>query len=113
MAAYADIGVPPGMGNFENFYLNNDPTAGWWNYLTGLGLGGLRPLDRFAQQNQSRYYGQYQAQAAQNPNEGFYNYLLRTQPNVENDYMSQSPNQRFDFSSRTYTPRVRFSPYGG
>lgn len=61
MPAYADPfgsssattipGLPPGMdpSQWEDWYLNNVPEAGWIKYLQGQGLFGLNPVSKFAQ----------------------------------------------------------------
>lgn len=99
-------GIDPGLGNY---YLNQLPEAGFWQYLSQLGLTGNDPTARYAQQQQQRTYGQYQAQAAQNPTLGFYDYLSSQKPNFSEDYGAQSPTQRFDFTSQTLAPRARWT----
>jgi hypothetical protein len=97
------------MQDFNRFYLNSDPTAGWINYLMGTGVGsGVSPQQTWARNQQNRYYGTYSAGAGTNPDEGFFDWLLRTNPDVGNEWSMQSPEQRGDFTSRTHTPRARW-----
>lgn len=91
-----------------DLYRNNIPEAGFWSYLMGRGLTGVGPMDRFAQGRYSNYLGQYMAEAAKDPNMGFFDYLQQRQPNPEAEFQGQSPEQRFDFSSRNLTPRARW-----
>lgn len=93
---------------FIDWFLNENPVAGFYSFLNQRGLLGSDPTSRFARQRQSDYYGRYLSQAAENPTEGFYDYLLRSNPNPEDEYLRQSPDQRFDFSSRLLTPRARW-----
>lgn len=106
--AYA---VPSGPGDlgYKNYFLNNTPEAGWWNYLQQQNLVGTSQKDRFSQGRYGNAYGQFTAGAADNPNEGFYDYLQRKQPNFEADFMNQAPEDRGDGTSRTLTPKARFT----
>lgn len=109
--AYADpfSGAPmPGDSTYKNYFLNNTPEAGFWSYLSGRGLLGNSPQAKFGQGQYNKQYGSFLGQAADNPNEGFYDYLQRMQPNFADDYGNQSPEQRGDFTSRSLTPRGRF-----
>lgn len=93
---------------YQNYFLNNTPEAGWWNYLTSRGLVGTDNRSRFAQNRYGSQYGQYLGQAADNPDEGFYDYLQRKQPDFEQEFMAQAPGDRGDDSGRRLTPRARF-----
>jgi hypothetical protein len=112
MAGYADLGGggPAGLdpSQYEDWYLNNVPEAGWIRYLQGLGLFGTRPQDRYAQNQYGRTYGRYQAEAARDPNLGFYDWLKTSGLDFTGEYGMQSPEQRGDFSSRSLAPRARF-----
>lgn len=110
-SAGASVPVPnggtlPGLGNF---YLNQLPEAGFWNYLQSQGLTGNDPTARYAQGQQQRAYSGYLGQAAQNPNLGFFDYLSGQKPDFSADYNAQSPTQRFDFTSQTLAPRARWT----
>ena len=105
---YANPNEPTPPGGYSNYFLNNTPEAGFWYYLTSRGLLGNDPRARYAQGQYGRTYGMYSANAADNPNEGFFDYLNRTQPNFEQDFMNQSPEMRGDYTSRTLTPKARF-----
>jgi hypothetical protein len=100
----------PGIGaDFNSYYLNSTPDAAFWNYLGQQGLGsGNRPVDTYARNQQSRIYSQYQAQAGSNPLQGFYDYLQQNKPDLQGQFMDQSPDQRGDTSNRFLTPRARF-----
>lgn len=98
----------PGVPNLSDFYLNSTPDAAFWEYLQRNGFGGIRPVDRFAQNQQRRTYNQYQAHIANEPNLGFWDYLNRFKPDFGSEYLSQSPSQRGDVSARFLTPRARF-----
>jgi len=119
MASYADPsgsavapgGIPTGLTNdaMRRWYLNQDPTAGFYAFLQGQGLNtGLGPQAQFAQGRYNNYYSNYLADAAKDPNLGFYDYLQQNNPQISNDFYNQSPTQRGDFSSRTYQPRGRW-----
>lgn len=94
--------------NFNNFYLNDQPQAGWWNYIMGRGWGGLDNQSRYAQQAFGRYNNIYAQQAGQHPTEGFYDWLRRTNPDVGGEYWNQSQTQRGDATAGFYTPRARW-----
>lgn len=96
----------PNTGAYD--YYNQDPTAGWWAYLRSMGLAGSRPADQWSQNQYTRTYGNYQAEAANDPNMGFYDYLNRYKPDLYGDYWSQSPGQRGDNSSRNLTNASRY-----
>jgi hypothetical protein len=72
------------------------------------GSGAGNPTARYAQTQQNRVYGNYSAASASNPELGFWDYLKQQKPDFSNDYMSQSPEQRGDYSSRIMTPRARW-----
>lgn len=114
MALYADIGgaLPPQGNNPFGWaardYLNVTPEAGYNRFLQNFGYGmGNDPRSKFAQGRFGRYYGQYQADAADDPMMGFYDYLLR-QGDPGKEFAQQSAAERGDFSSRSMTPRVRW-----
>jgi hypothetical protein len=106
--------VPPDLANvpggYRNYFLNNTPEAGWWSYLQDRGLAGSGndPRSSFARNQYNTTYGNFLGGAADNPNEGFYDYLQRKQPNFEQDFMNQAPETRGDFTSRSLTPKARF-----
>lgn len=113
-------GVPPagtgagGPGDFDGpFYWNADTTAGFWQYLKQMGLSGTgtdnTPVAKYAQGQQKRIEDQYAAAAGEDANMGFWDYLQKYKPDFATEYQSQSPEQRGDFSSRTYTPRARWT----
>lgn len=116
MPTYANInsgtagnpGISPFDPNFENWYLNDQPQAAWWHYLMGNGWGGTSRPQQYAQNQFGRYQNMYNAQAAQNPLEGFNDWLRRTQPNPLGDYWNQSPNMRGDATSGFYNPHARW-----
>lgn len=115
MAGYAnpfDQAPNPGGLIDENFYLNDNPDAAFMKYLQGLGYGGSgagNPAARYAQTQQNRVYNNYQAEAASDPNMGFWDYLNKNKVDLSGDYMNQSPEQRGDYSSRIMTPRARWT----
>jgi hypothetical protein len=96
-------------GGLRRFYLNSTPDAAFWEYLRQIGLSqGTRPVDQYAQRQQNRVYNQYQAHIANEPNLGFFDYLERERPRLEQDFWNQSPSQRGDTSNRFLVPRARF-----
>jgi hypothetical protein len=99
---------PIGGPEWTNWYLNNEPNAGWVQYLQNQGLYGFDPISRYARNQQSRVYGGYQAAASQDPNLGFYDWLNASGPDLRGEYGNVSPTDRGDFSDRTSTTRARF-----
>lgn len=123
MAGYADpfgaspttstgtgSGPPPGYdpAQWESWYLNNNPEAGWVRYLQNLGLYGLDPRSQFASRQYGRAQGMFNSAAAQNPNLGFYDWVKGSGLDLAGDYANQSPDTRGDFSDRTVNARARF-----
>lgn len=111
MPSYANPFDPnplPGAPGLHDYYLNSTPDAAFWEYLGRQGLGGVRPVDKFAQSQQNRTYNQYQAYIADDPNLGFWDYLNRQHPDFSGEYGNQSPSQRGDTSNRFLQPRARF-----
>jgi hypothetical protein len=102
----APAGLDP--SQWEDWYLNNVPEAGWIRYLQGQGLFGINPQARYAQNQYGRTYGSYTAAAATNPNLGFYDWIKGSGLDLGGEFASQSPEQRGDFTDRTLTPRARF-----
>ncbi len=98
-------GIDPG------FYYNQVPLAGWYQWLYGInpGLTGTGPEARFAQNQFSRYQGQYQADAAKDPMLQWYDWLNKRSINPSQEFQMQSPEERGDFTSRTLTPRARWA----
>jgi hypothetical protein len=116
MPAYADISGQGGQGQGSSVpfwnsrdFLNMVPDAGYWRYLLDLGYGGTSPRARFAQNQQGRYLNMFHADAASDPNMGFYDWLLRRGIDPGAEFLAQSPEQRGDFTSRYLTPRARWS----
>lgn len=109
MGAYAPPAGSALSPDIARWYLNYTPEAGFWSYLQGRGLTGAGPLDRFAQGRFSNYYGRYLAEAANQPNLGFYDYLNTQRDTPESEFALQAPEARGDFSSRLLTPRARWS----
>jgi hypothetical protein len=104
-------GVPTGLTSDEmrRWYLNQDPTAGFYSFLGAHGLaGGVTPQEKFAQGQFNTTFNNYLAHAAENPDLGFYDYLEQQNPDLNAGFANQSPTQRGDFSSRTYQPRGRW-----
>jgi hypothetical protein len=101
---------PPGYNpdQWKAWYLNTTPEAGWVQYLQDQGLYGVDPAGKYARNQYNKVYGGYGAQAATNPNLGFYDYLLGSGLDLRGEYANQSPTDRGDFSDRILTPRVRF-----
>lgn len=93
---------------WEDWYLNNVPEAGWIKYLQGQGLFGLNPVSKFAQGQYGRAYGQYTSAASANPNLGFYDWIKGSGMDLSGDFANQSPTDRGDFSNRSLAPRARF-----
>lgn len=93
---------------FNRFYFNDNPTAAWWDYIMRFNLGGTNNPSRYAQSQQNRYYNMFQAEAPNNPSEGFYDWLNRKSPGLQGEYFTQSPNQRGDFTLGNYQPRARW-----
>lgn len=101
--------APQVPGGLSRFYLNSTPDAAFWEYLRQSGLQGSgRAVDKYAQGQQSRVYNRYQAHIANEPNLGFFDYLERERPNLEQEFWDQSPQQRGDTSNRFLTPKARF-----
>lgn len=94
--------------DWTQWYLNSTPDAGWVKYLQNQGLYGLDPTSNFARNQQGRAYGQYQAQAANDPNLGFYDWINGAGLDLRGAYASLSPTARGDLSDRQFAPRARF-----
>lgn len=94
--------------DWTDWYLNNDPNAGWVQYLQNQGLFGFDPRSQWARGQQSRAYGQYQAAASQDPNLGFYDWLGASGLDLSGEYGNLAPTARGDFSDRTVSNRARF-----
>lgn len=105
MAGYAG---PIGGPEWTDWYLNNEPNAGWVQYLQNMGLYGMDPTSRYARNQYSRVYGGYQTAASQDPNMGFYDYLKGNPFDLRGEFGNASPTDRGDFSDRTSTTRARF-----
>jgi hypothetical protein len=93
------------------WYLNQVPDAGWWAYMHLLGQSGALPRNQYAQRQQNRMYGMYQADASADPNMGWYDWLLKQQ-GTQND-VGQLANQQTaenvgDFSARSLSPKARY-----
>lgn len=106
--------MPSGTGGagtdpYLKTYLNNTPEAGFWYYLQKHGLVGNNPNQQYSQGQYNRTYSGYMANAAENPNEGFYDYLSRKSPDFASDFSAQTPDQRNDYTGRTLTGRGRFT----
>lgn len=93
---------------WTNWYLNNEPGAGWVQYLQNLGLYGLDPVSGWARNQYGKTYGQYTSAASQNPNLGFFDWLNNTDLNLKGQYSSLDPTSRGDFSDRSTTTKARF-----
>lgn len=104
----------PGLGgqDLSNYYLNSTPEAGFYNYLGAQGLGGTDTTSKYAGNQYNRSYNLYQAQAADNPMQGFWDFLQQNKPDFRTEFQMQSPGQRGDFSSRFLTPRGRWVTVG-
>lgn len=100
---YADPTMPD-----QRQWLNSDPTAGFWAYLRDSGLNQLDPVSKFAQSQYQSVQNQYHADAASDPNMGFYDYLQGKGFDFRGQYENQSPEQRGDFSNRTGAARARW-----
>jgi hypothetical protein len=68
---------PPGYtpAQWESWYLNANPEAGWVRYLQDQGLYGLDPKSQFASRQYGRASGMFNSAAANNPNLGFYDWV--------------------------------------
>lgn len=114
MLGYAnpfDTGGPSPIDFNEDYYLNSNPEAAFMRYLQSVGLNGSgagNPTASYAQAQRSRVYNNYSAEAASDPNMGFYDYLKKNKIDFNQEYMNQSPEQRGDYSSRIMTPRARW-----
>src|SRR5215204_2125170 len=110
MPGYANpFQAPPGTtGIDEDFFLNSDPDAAFYKYLQAMGLNTQNPGGNYARAQQGKVYNQYKAQAAADPNQGFYDYLRSARPDLAGEFNNQSPEQRGDYSSRILTPRARW-----
>lgn len=122
MASYADISQPfsgqtsfmggsldPGGVGDPSFYWNAIPEAGYYAHLGRQGLTGTDPASRWAQSQYSRYYDMYQADAAKNPNQGFYDWYLGKGINPGQDFANLDPRSRGDNTSSTLAPRARWT----
>lgn len=92
----------------EQYFLNNDQTAGWWRWLMGNNEGGVAPREKYAQGQGNRLYGMYSSDAAKDPNLGWYDWLQQSAPNLDNEYQSQAPQARGDYTSALTSPRGRW-----
>lgn len=110
MPGYANpaSGGPLSGPDWTDWYLNNEPNAGWVQYLQGLGLYGFDPASRYARNQQARTYGSYQAAASQDPNLGFYDWLKGSGMDLRGEFGNLSPTDRGDFSDRNQNARARF-----
>jgi len=100
---------PIGPDLVESFY-RQDPRAAFFNYL---GAGGRNLLgtglpSSFAQGQYNLSQGQYLSQIGQNPEEAFFDYLARVQPDFRAQYQAQPAALRGDTSGRRLTPPVRY-----
>lgn len=95
--------------NFERYYLNQNPDAAFWHYLNMRGWGGNTSQNLYSQRQQNPTYNRYQAVAGQNPDMGFFDYLEQNRPDFQDQFLSQSPNQRGDAGSFRYAPRARYT----
>lgn len=107
MAGYAGTD-PIGSQAWTQWYLNDQPNAGWVQYLRDKSLYGVDPTARYAQNQFNRTYGKYQSEASLDPNLGFYDWLKQTNLDLGGEYGSLAPTTRGDFSDRTVAPRARF-----
>jgi hypothetical protein len=100
------LGINP--ADWQSWYLNTTPEAGWVQYLQNQGLYGVDPAGKYARNQYGKAYGAYQAAATQNPNLGFYDWINQANLDLRGEYANQSPTDRGDFSDRILTPRARF-----
>lgn len=111
---YATPGAPSNLGpnipDLERFYLNQNPDAAWWRYLSLLGLTGNTQRARWGQQQFNRVQGNYMSQAPSNPNMGIYDWLTGGLgvPNLGDEFAAQTPGQRGDFTYRNIAPKARY-----
>lgn len=94
--------------DWTNWYLNNEPTAGWVQYLQSLGLYGTDPVSNWARNQYGKTYGQYTSAASQDPNLGFYDWLKASNLDLRGQYGGLDPVGRGDFSDRSSIGRARF-----
>ena len=101
---------PPGLSGPEwtDWYLNNEPNAGWVQFLQSQGLYGNDLRSRFARNQYNRVYGQYQTVAAQDPNVGFYDWLKNSGLDLGGEFGNLAPSDRGDFSDCNTNSRARF-----
>jgi hypothetical protein len=92
----------------EQFYLNQNPEAGFWSYLGSRGLASVDPVSQYSQRQYNTLYNTYAAGAAANPDEGFYDYLNRASPDLNTQYQMQDQATRGDYSSRNSAGRARW-----
>jgi hypothetical protein len=108
-AAAPAAGDPPlDPADWTDWYLNNEPTAGWVAFLQSQGLYGLDPRSNWARNQYGRMYGQFQSAASQDPNLGFYDWLRASGLGLGGEYDQLAPTTRGDFSDRTVSNRARF-----
>jgi hypothetical protein len=111
VSPYASVAGGVG-GDAERFYLNNDPTAAWFKYMGLLGYNGSSLRSRYAQNLQNRYFNNFSAQSARQPNLGFYDWILQQSqgdPGFARDEIQQaSPDMIGDFKYRSLAPKARY-----
>ena len=86
-------------------YLNENPTAGWGQYLNTFGLGS-DPYSQWLRSQQSRYYTQYQGLNAKDPNLTWTGYLQQLNP--QKDFAALDPRSRGE-NPRGFQGRTRWS----
>jgi hypothetical protein len=86
-------------------YLNENPQAGWGQYLNAFGLGS-DPYSGWLRSQQNRYYTQYQGANAANPNLKWTDYLM--QQNPQKEYQAMDPWSRGE-NPRAFQGRTRWS----
>ncbi len=100
------MGLPP--NEWTQWYLNNEPSAGWVQYLQNMGLYGLDPTSTWARNQYGKTFGQFTSEASRNPNLGFYDWVQNANLDLRGQYGSLDPVSRGDFSDRSSTGRTRF-----
>lgn len=98
---------PPGTPGWRQWYLNQNPEAGWVEYLQGLGLYGFDPASNWARQQYGRTYGMYNAQAADNPNLGFWDWIQGAGLDLRGQFSQTAPSARGEYN-QMQAPRARF-----
>lgn len=120
-ASYGGLvsGSTPGAtsGQLAGLFSNQNPQAGFYNWLNGQGLGGNSSVGQYSQNQYSRYYNQYLSylpymtptDTSGNPTNTFLSYLQQSKLNPSEEYYTQGARQQGQ-SPFLYASRAKWTP---